>query len=1034
MKKLLFGFLFISGLGHASDLYINGSNPINNQNVLQVGTSFYVLLSSSTNSQTGKLCFPDGSCFTTASSGSYGPIFLSTMTAGATNFIFLQNVLQSGATFYVSSGTIQGQLTAQNIQALAPNNTQGLGVTGNWSGNVSGIVNYSTYAANGSALETISYGGISLYSFGDSTYTVPIVASVGSGHVGDLQEWINNNVVVASVTNSGLFSTSLGIKFPDGTIQVSSSPSFGDVILNQNSLQSGATFYVSSGSVAGTFYTPEWASYANPIGNYLSWNGATNILDLETGGSINATFAIASSGNNPAIDTFSGIVESDIANIGSYDTVAGFYAHGGTSTPLIYPFTAYEAEHSQTSTGSPGDGKTQQLFFGIQYGQGQDAYFFVGPSSFTTQGVYGPVYSNFVIDESSTSANFGNVGIGISTPTYPLSVNGTVDASTVIATMGMVDSGLANTVVYANANGVFVSTVITGGGGGSGTVTSVGSGYGLTGGPITTSGSLSLISNSTDYIQNTNSLQSGSTFYVSSGTVAGALSVSSITINNNAVFPYIQGDYLKTDSNGNVISGGGGPFIIDQNTLQSGATFYVSSGSIQGQLGFPSSSTSYFLNDNSGLFQLTNSSTSLTNAEIEGNANNQVAIGTRTFDMSKFSGLAVGNGIEIFGNYFKNGNAGNYIAFRNTIALAQEPMDIIADELSSSPPGTGLVGATRATLGSLVQGNLKNPSITTIFPFIEWGNEYGIVLRVQDGTNFTGVIVAGSTTSQSADIMDWRTNGAGTVGDVETHASINRYGQFMDIGPGYGTGVGSDNEAFGNMAGQSLSQNSTANTFMGYNTGNTVSSGTANSLFGTSAGQSMNGLANYNTGVGYLTLDVANSSGSTGVGYYALTNLSTGGSNTGIGYAAGYGKGTTEQATTTGIGNTYIGTNASQNNSAQISSATALGQNSLAFSSNTINLGGNGAFLEISTSAVTVSNCGTSTIVGSQWAGQVTVVGTPHNCNIVFPTNDTNAPWCFTASSSFVSVWIGSSTVSGFTVQSTTTLPTFNYQCIGYHY
>ena len=47
--------------------------------------------------------------------GSSDPISLSTVTAGATNYIFNQNTLQSGATFYVSSGTIQGQFSVDSF-------------------------------------------------------------------------------------------------------------------------------------------------------------------------------------------------------------------------------------------------------------------------------------------------------------------------------------------------------------------------------------------------------------------------------------------------------------------------------------------------------------------------------------------------------------------------------------------------------------------------------------------------------------------------------------------------------------------------------------------------------------------------------------------------------------------------------------------------------------------------------------------------------------------------------------------------------
>lgn len=50
-----------------------------------------------------------------------GTVTLSTMTTGATSYIFNQNTLQSGATFYVSSGTVRGNLYVDPILTLSNN-------------------------------------------------------------------------------------------------------------------------------------------------------------------------------------------------------------------------------------------------------------------------------------------------------------------------------------------------------------------------------------------------------------------------------------------------------------------------------------------------------------------------------------------------------------------------------------------------------------------------------------------------------------------------------------------------------------------------------------------------------------------------------------------------------------------------------------------------------------------------------------------------------------------------------------------------
>jgi hypothetical protein len=78
-----------------------------------------------------------------------------------------------------------------------------------------------------------------------------------------------------------------------------------------------------------------------------------------------------------------------------------------------------------------------------------------------------------------------------------------------------------------------------------------------------------------------NSLQSGATFFVSSGSV-----------NTQLALPYLPNSVLGTNSAGVIVSttvsGGGGPSsILLQSTLQSGATFFVSSGSVNTQFALP---------------------------------------------------------------------------------------------------------------------------------------------------------------------------------------------------------------------------------------------------------------------------------------------------------------------------------------------------------------------------------------------------------------------------------------------------------------
>ncbi len=163
-------------------------------------------------------------------------------------------------------------------------------------------------------------------------------------------------------------------------------------------------------------------------------------------------------------------------------------------------------------------------------------------------------------------------------------------------------------------------------------------------------------------------------------------------------------------------------------------------------------------------------------------------------------------------------------------------------------------------------------------------------------------------------------------------------------------------------------------TFFGYQAG-LVTTGTGNSFFGTNSGIA-NAAGTFNTAVGYLTFTTSatgnfnttigygsmrsNLSGSnntflgvnaganwsatsnnTGVGMFALQGLpgGTGTGNTALGYGAGSGTTPNNLATGNGSYNTFIGYNASINNSAY-TNATAVGANALAGASDVLILGG----------------------------------------------------------------------------------------------
>lgn len=221
------------------------TNYIQNSNVLQANSTFYVLTGTvSTNLYASSITVNNSSLFNTVAAFNGSGVLVSTTISGTG----IQNTstLQSGATFYVSSGTINGPLSITGVDS----GNNGIKITG--AGGTSPQISI-TNPANSPA-----------------TSSLRLQAAATSGQLQQngsfpLQLATNGQVRVAISTFSPIINipdltASQFVKTDTSKNLISSTLSSGDLpggntsyIQNTQTLQSGATFYVSSGTVAGQF-------------------------------------------------------------------------------------------------------------------------------------------------------------------------------------------------------------------------------------------------------------------------------------------------------------------------------------------------------------------------------------------------------------------------------------------------------------------------------------------------------------------------------------------------------------------------------------------------------------------------------------------------------------------------------------------------------------------------------------------------------------------------------------------------------------
>jgi hypothetical protein len=518
----------------------------------------------------------------------------------AANSILNQNTLQSGATFYVSSGTVNGQFSAGTLIG------SGAGITNLTAANInSGSLGASVIASS------IAVNGV--YPAAVTSAVYPNITGVGAQ-----TQALNMNTHQINGVVSPTLTTDAATK---GYVDAATATLTNSAILNQNTLQSGATFYVSSGTVNGQL------SAGTFLGNGASLTNLTaaNINAGSLGASVISS-SMAINGVYPA--ALASGVYSNVTGIGSQTQAMNLGNHliNNVSTPISLNDAATKSYVDTATAAVSGSAILNQNT--LQSG----ATFYVS--------------SGTIVGQLSAGGNAYPIGVGLGGQFLQTNGLGALSWQTPASSGG-------TPALAVNRDGVQVSSP-----------TSVIKFYGndfnvaLQG---SATAFVTLNPATTDFIQNSNTLQSGSTFYVSSGTVSGQLSAgtfigsgagitaltaanisagslgasviaSSIAVNGvypaavtSAVYPNITGIGAQTQAlnmNTHQINGVvsptlgtdaatkayvdsatgtvAGSAILNQNTLQSGATFYVSSGTVSGQL-----SVGTFIGSGAGITNLT---------------------------------------------------------------------------------------------------------------------------------------------------------------------------------------------------------------------------------------------------------------------------------------------------------------------------------------------------------------------------------------------------------------------------------------------